>query len=224
MKNAAGIIWFVPVVAALLLCMFSCEPGEGGEMKNLPKPVLKGRMSVEEAVRLRRSVRSFKSDRLSLEQISQLCWVAQGVTDEKRGFRSAPSAGATYPLELYLLTADGVFRYLPERHALEQMADTDRREELARAALNQRFVAQAPAVFVFTAVLEGTARRYGRRAARYVHMEVGHASQNIHIQAVALGLGSVPVGAFDDEAVTDTLELAGGEVPLYIVPVGVPAR
>jgi SagB-type dehydrogenase family enzyme len=186
----------------------------------LPKPKLEGPVSVEEALRKRRSVRSFSGRELSLEEISQLCWSAQGVTEERMGFRAAPSAGATYPLELYVLTGDGVFRYDPDAHALERKQKRDRRADLARAALDQRFVAEAPVVLLMTAFYERTARGYGTRAGRYVHMEIGHAAQNVHLQAVALGLGSVPVGAFTDEEVARVLDLHDDESPLYIVPVG----
>lgn len=187
----------------------------------LPAPKTQGEMSVEEALAKRRSIRQYHKDQLTLEQLGQLAWAAQGITN-KRGFRTAPSAGATYPLELYLVTNDGVFRYLPAGHKLQQLSDQDLRRELAAAALEQEWVRFAPLDIVITAVYERTRRRYRDRAERYVILEAGHAAQNIHLQAVALGLGSVPVGAFRDERVSEVLALTAEEAPLYIIPVGVP--
>ncbi len=186
----------------------------------LPRPQIKGKFSLEEAISKRRSKRRFNSQELTLAQISQLLWSAQGITDEGSGFRAAPSAGALYPMEVYLLNKDGLFHYLPEGHKLEQVLQKDLRRELAGAALGQSFVAQAPAAIVIAAVYERVSRRYGQRGRRYTDIEAGHIAQNIHLQAVALGLGSLPVGAFDDEAVKSLLELPDEEQPLYIIPVG----
>ncbi len=191
---------------------------------SLPKPVTAGKMSVEEAIAKRRSVRAFADRRLSMMQVSQLVWAAQGVTDSSRGFRAAPSAGATYPLELYVVTSDGAFHYLPGSHRLVQISDRDLRTDLAEAALGQGSVRQAPVSLVFAAVYERTRARYGERAERYVHMEAGHAAENVHLQAVALGLGSVPVGAFDDRRAAKLLGLPAEQAVLYIVPVGYPAK
>jgi len=209
--------------AAVLFCALSCEAAESPKTIRLPEPRLEGEVSVEEALLRRRSVRSFTDRKLSLEEISQLCWAAQGMTKKATGFRTAPSAGATYPLELYVFSADGVFRYDPRAHSLAERQAKDRRGELCRACLGQVFVAEAPLVLVFTAEYERTSRRYGRRAERYVHMEAGHAAQNVHLQAVALGLGSVPVGAFRDSEVAKTLALGRAATPLYLIPVGEPA-
>lgn len=189
----------------------------------LPAAATVGKMSVEEAISKRRSVRSFADKELSIEQVGQLAWAAQGITEPGRGLRAAPSAGATYPLEMYVVKKDGVFRYLPQGHKLEQRSDQDRRSDLAQAALGQGSVRNAPVSFVFAAVYQRTRARYGDRAERYVHMEAGHTAENIHLQAVALGLGSVPVGAFDDQAVAKVLGLPAEQAAIYIVPVGYPA-
>ncbi|MEW6685199.1 MAG: SagB/ThcOx family dehydrogenase [Candidatus Edwardsbacteria bacterium] len=186
----------------------------------LPKPVTKGTVSLEECLLKRRSKRAYRVQDLTLEQISQLCWATQGITETVGGFRTAPSAGATYPLELYLVKSDGLFHYLPEGHKLEKVKAGDFRKSLCSAALGQRFVAEAPVDFVITAIYERTTARYRQRGIRYVDIEVGHAAQNLHLQAVALGLGSVPVGAFDDDAVSEILSLPKEEKPLYIIPVG----
>lgn len=189
---------------------------------SLPQPQLQGKISVEEAISKRRSKRRYSPQSLSLEQISQLLWSAQGITDISSGFRSSPSAGARYPMEIYLLSSDGLFRYLPDGHKLEQVSEEDLRSELADAALGQSFVAEAPVDIVIAAVYERVTSRYGVRGERYTDIEAGHIAQNIHLQAVALGLGSVPVGAFDDQKVKKLLGLTDEEQPLYVIPVGYP--
>ena len=176
-------------------------------------------MSLEESLARRRSVREYGSGPLSLEAISQLMWAGQGVTSEA-GARTAPSAGGLYPLELYVLTQEGVYQYLPEGHRLERIAGDDVREPVAVAALGQSALLEAPAVFVITAVFERTAGKYGERAERYVLLEAGHCAQNILLQAVALGLGAVPIGAFHDAEVASTLGLRTDHEPLYLIPVG----
>ncbi len=189
-------------------------------MKMLPQPTVKGTMSLEEAIALRRSAREFDGGKLTDNEISQILWSAQGITDKVHGFRAAPSAGATFPLEVYLADSAGVFHYLPREHALELVATGDKRRQLSRAAYDQPWVASASAVVVLAAVVARTGGRYGERALMYVHMEAGHAAQNIHLQAVALGLGSVPVGAFDEAEASGALALPKGHHPLYFVPVG----
>ncbi|HDL77910.1 MAG TPA: SagB/ThcOx family dehydrogenase [Lentisphaerae bacterium] len=188
----------------------------------LEEPRMKGPISVEEAIARRRSVRRFLDKPLSRQQISQLLWAAQGITDKARGYRAAPSAGATYPLTVFAMTPEGIYRYLPAGHELELVRKGDFRSPLARAALDQPWVAEAPLDIVITAEPRRTTGRYGRRGMMYIYMEAGHAAQNIHLQAVSLGLGSVPVGAFDDDRVADILQLPEGHSPLYIIPVGYP--
>jgi SagB-type dehydrogenase family enzyme len=188
----------------------------------LPPPRLSGPLSTEETLAQRRSVREFDARDLSLEEISQLLWAAQGITDPERGFRTAPSAGALYPLELYLVNRDGVFHFVPRDHTLASLSGEDLRGPLSEAALGQEAVRDAPLDIVICAVPERTRVRYGARAERYVLIESGHAAQNIHLQAVALGLGSVSIGAFDDEDVARLLGLPRAERPLYIIPVGHP--
>jgi len=189
----------------------------------LPKPEMKGKMSLEEAMSKRASVREYRQRELTQEEIGQILWSAGGQT-RPWGGRTVPSAGALYPLEIDLATPEGLFRYLPERHRLQPRATGNLLPKLAAAALHQNFVARAPAVVVISAVYERTKRRYGSRADRYVHMEAGHAAQNIHLEAVALGLGSVAVGAFDDGEVHRILGLGADEKPLYLIPVGEPER
>ena len=189
------------------------------ETIKLPKPKLKSNLSVEEAILKRRSVRNYSSRELTTTQISQLLWACQGITDIS-GLRAAPSAGALYPLEIYLLTGNGVYRYIPEGHKLERTSTKDLRKDLARAAWGQRFIKEAPANIVICAVYERVTSRYGERGIKYTDIEVGHAAENIHLEAVSLGLASCPVGAFDDMALSKILNLSDKEKAIYIIPVG----
>jgi SagB-type dehydrogenase family enzyme len=189
------------------------------EIINLPEPKKDGSMSLEKAITVRRSRRKFSPQLLTLEQIGQLTWSAQG-QDAAGRYRTAPSAGATYPLELFVLTADGLFHYLPAKHAIEKLADQDLRSALAAAAWGQEFIEAAPLTLLFAADFARTTNHYGKRGVRYVYMEAGHAAQNVHLQAESLGLGSVAVGAFDDSAVSDVLSLPENLEPVYMVSVG----
>jgi len=196
---------------------------EVGERIKLPAPGYMSDTSVEEALSKRRSIRTYSGEELSIEEVSQLLWAAQGITGKGR---TAPSAGALYPLELYLVVGDvdgldkGVYKYRPVEHQLEKMVDGDKRVELAEAAGGQECVKDAAIDIVFTAVYERTTWKYGERGIRYVHMEAGHAAQNMYLQAVSLDLGTVVIGAFIDDRVKDLVNAEEQEVPLYIMPVG----
>jgi SagB-type dehydrogenase family enzyme len=205
-------------MSIFLLFLLLKGGGEIMEVK-LPKPILRGKMSVEECIAKRRSIRNYKGTPLTIDELSQLLWATQGIT-HREGLRAAPSAGATYPLEIRVAKEDGLFRYIPKGHKLIKEKDEDLRRRLAIASLGQPWVEEAPCSFIFSAVYERTTRRYGKRGERYVHIEVGHAAENLHLQAVALGLGSVPIGAFKDEEVKKIVGLPKNEEPLYIVPVG----
>ncbi|MDP1900361.1 MAG: SagB/ThcOx family dehydrogenase [Rubrivivax sp.] len=191
----------------------------------LAPPRLKGVASVEEALQQRRSVRSFAVAALDLQDVAQLLWAAQGVTHPE-GHRTAPSAGALRPLVVYLVAgnvaglAPGVYRYQPQEHALVLTQPADARGRLASAALGQASVRDAPAVLVIAAVYARTAQKYGARAERYVHIEVGHAAQNVYLQATARGLGTVLVGAFDDLKVREALGLPADHASLGLMPLG----
>lgn len=189
-------------------------------MIKLPAPKQKGNISLEETIEKRRSERNLSGKELTLEQISQLLWSCQGITDKGRGFRSAPSAGATYPLEVYLVSPDGLFHYIPQTHSIKRIKDKDLRGELCQACLGQRFVKDAAIDIIICADFKRTTGRYGERGEGYVYIEVGHAAENVNLQAVALGLGSVPVGAFSDGAVKKLLDLPEDIVPIYVIPVG----
>jgi len=190
-----------------------------GELINLPEPKKISPVSLEEVISARRSRRKFLPRSLTMGQISQLCWAAQGM-DAASGFRNVPSAGATYPLELFVVTTDGLFHYLPAEHALDKLTDSDLRAELSAAAWGQRFIKEAPLTLAFAAELARTTGRYGRRGIRYVYTEAGHAAQNIHLQAESLELASVAVGAFEDAAVSKVLSLPANLEPVYMVVVG----
>jgi SagB-type dehydrogenase family enzyme len=198
------------------------------QVKPLEKPFSIGFMSVEEAIAKRRSIRDYSKAPLTFQELSQLLWAAQGVTDLKTGFRAAPSAGATYPLEVYVVIGSegvsgleaGIYHYNPLTNELKLIVKGDFRNDLALAALEQRWVKTAPVNIVLAAVYERTTRIYGDRGVRYVHMEAGHVGENIYLQATALGLGTVVVGAFSDELVQKVLNLPKEQKPLYIIPVG----
>jgi len=191
----------------------------------LPKPQYDSNVSIEETLLKRRSIRSYKSEPLAIAEISQLLWSAQGVTNRK-GFRTAPSAGALYPLEVYIAAGNvtdldaGIYKYYPHRHEIVNTVKGDKRSELCRAGLGQSSIKNAPAVMVFCAVFERVTGSYGKRGIQYVHMEVGHAIQNVCLQAISLGLGSVIIGAFNDYDVKEVMNFELDEHPLLILPVG----
>lgn len=188
----------------------------------LPTPSLKGSLTLEEILARRRSVREFSDVPLTPMELSQLLWAAQGITDPA-GLRTAPSAGALYPLEVYAAMRDGVYRYEPQGHRLIVQIQRDVRLALRAAALNQDAVLNAPVVIVIAAVYARTAYKYGaERSPRYVHLEAGHTAQNVLLQAVALNLGAVPIGAFYDDQVQRALNLPSDHQPLYLIPVGQP--
>lgn len=202
------------------------QGGISEDSVSLPEPRPRGPLSVEEALARRRSVRDYADGSLTIAQLSQFLWSAQGITDRRYGLRTAPSAGALYPLEVYVAVERvdglraGVYRYVPRQHGLELVLAGSVRGQLCRDALSQSAVADAPATLAFAGVFGRTTSKYGERGRRYVYMEVGHAAQNVYLQATALGLGTVVVGAFDDGAVKRTLRMRGDEEPLYLMPVG----
>src|SRR4030042_1513127 len=192
----------------------------GIEVK-LPKPRAKGSFSIVEILHQRRSVRDYKKSSLSLEEVSQCLWAGTGKNLYRR---TAPSAGATYPLEIYLVVGEvkelepGLYQYSYSRHSLERIREQDIRKKLCRSALGQSMIEEAPIDIIIAGDYDRTTGHYGQRGIRYVHMEVGHVGQNISLQAVALNMGTVMIGAFDDKQVKEILRIE--EEPLYIIPVG----
>ena len=204
------------------------EISESVESISLPTPKTEGLVSLEETLVRRRSVRDYVSQPISLVQLSQLLWSAQGVTGHGEHKRTPPSAGALHPLETYAVIGNvgsldkGIYRYSPGKHALTLAYNGDFLAALGRAAVNQTWLVEGSVVFVFTAIYERTTQKYGERGVRYVHMDVGFAAENLHLQAVALGLCTVIIGAFVDEEVHRVMQLPPDEHPLLILPVGWP--
>jgi SagB-type dehydrogenase family enzyme len=220
------------VLIALRLLLQTPEEQEvamsprGAESVALPEPRTNSETSVEGALSRRRSVREYSDDPLTLSEVGQLLWAAQGITGDNQRYRAAPSAGALYPLELYVAAkkvedlAPGVYRYRPDSHALVPVIEGDVGAALARAALGQEWIEDGAIVLTFAAVYERTTQKYGARGRQYVHMELGHAAQNVYLQAEALDLGTVAIGAFDEGEVRRVTGMANDEVPLYLMPVG----
>ncbi len=190
--------------------------------KPLPRPGARAGLALTEALARRRSAREFRDRALTPRELSQLLWAAQGVTTEE-GDRTAPSAGGLFPLELWVATAEGLFHYDPEGHRLGRRSKRDLRRVIYETALEQEMLLEAPAVFVFAAVFQRTVRKYGKADSfRYVHLEAGHAAQNVLLQAVALGLGGSAVGSFWKARLRKGLGLPKSHEPVYIVAVGEP--
>jgi SagB-type dehydrogenase family enzyme len=205
---------------AVLLAAACTNTAEEAKPHTFPKPTLKGTMSLEETLAARRSVRTLADRPLTDEQLGQLLWAAQGITQEARGLRTAPSAGALYPIELYVFDADGVYHYSPQDHALTLVKAGDQRAALAAAALGQGSVRTNGAVILIAADYARTTRKYGDRAKMYVDIEAGCVCQNVLLEAVALGLAGVPVGAFRDADVKAVAGLPEAETPILLIPIG----
>ena len=246
MKTIKSIISVsIPIFAIILFGSFSTEPViqenmnkepsyQPDQIIKLPEPLLTSSVSVEEAMQNRRSVREFKPDAMTIEQVSQILWAAYGINEPRShpsflrgGLRTAPSAGALYPLDIYLVCGNveglqaGIYKYLSEGHSLELVSEGDIRKELAKAALEQNFIEVAPISIVYVAIFSRTTQKYGDRGReRYVCTDLGHSAQNVYLQAYALNLGTCAVGAFTDRMVSMVMLLTDREEPLYIMPVG----
>jgi len=230
-KNLSVIFSFVILLPSLnLFCQGSLEEtkmlSSESEIIKLPSPNFSGSTSLEEALHKRRSIRDYTDEPLTIADISQILWAAQGITEESYGLRTAPSAGAVYPLELYISSSNvndltpGLYKYKPQNHTLKKISDGDKRTVIANAALGQDAIENSSAMVIITAVVERTAVKYGKRAERYVNIEVGHAGQNIYLQSVSLGLGTVVIGAFKDDALKKAFALPENENPLAIYTLG----
>ncbi|HEY7260858.1 MAG TPA: SagB/ThcOx family dehydrogenase [Trebonia sp.] len=195
------------------------SPAHYGSPVPLPSPNTTGTISLEKAIGKRRSLRAFRPDPLPIATIGQLLWAGQGVTSPD-GKRAAPAAGALYPLELYVVTPEQVMHYLPNGHRAQSRAVSDLRPKLKAAAVGQASVGAAPVVIVVAAVPGRLSHRYGDKADAFVQIEVGHAAQNILLQAAALGLAAVPVGSLDPSRAADALALPSDQTVMYLIPVG----
>ncbi len=232
-QSEQALRWQAPLTAALVLVVamipavwcHAAPKDDAMETIELPAPRTQGSIALEQALARRRSVREYATGSLTLTETSQLLWAAQGISSAQ-GLRTAPSAGALYPLETYLVVGEveglspGVYRYAAAQHQLLRIAGGDKRSALAQAALDQSVVKNNAAVVVFAAIYARTTIKYGDRGIRYAHMEAGHAAQSLYLQAHALGLGTVAVGAFRDSAVQELLQMTENEQPLYLMPVG----
>ena len=228
-----GIFVFIIAIAVVLIFILipnhlSMKPKTSSQIESkieikLPRPSFSSRTSIEEALKKRRSIRAYENLPLTLQEVAQLLWAAQGITNNN-GFRTAPSAGALYPLEIYLVSGNidklssGVYRYVAANHSLEKIKDGDRRIMLAKAAIGQASVKLAAADIVITAVFSRTIQKYGDIGKRFALMEAGHVAQNIYLQSVSLKLGTVSIGVFNGNDVKDVLDIK--EEPLYIMPIG----
>ena len=219
---------WVGLTFSFFLEMGLLEVRMGHASISLPKPSFDGKVSVEKAIKERRTIRDFKERTLSLDYLSQLLWAAQGITDPTIGRRAAPSGGALYPLDIYVLIGEngvekmegGVYHYLPKEHSVLLIMKGDRRKEIASASLSQMWTAKAPVLFIITAEYKRITGKYGERGIRYALIEVGHVGQNLFLQAEALGLGAGIVGAFNDLEVSKVAGLPPKHEPLLMMPVG----
>ena len=210
----------------------------GDSLILLPLPSLDGTTSVERALASRRSIREYTREPVLLDELSQVLWSAYGITETRYGFKTTPSAGATYPLEVYavigengVITRDGSplqpgsYKYDPFTHSLRRIRKgADLTKRLYEAALEQEWILEAPVNLVFTAVFERTTRRYGKRGERYVWIEAGHASQNVYLQATALGLATVAIGAFYDDKIKEIIGAEDPERVLYMMTLARPSK
>lgn len=187
---------------------------------NLPKPIINGNFSLDKALKERRSIRDYTSQQLSLQQISQLFWAADGISDSKKKFRTAPSAWATYPLNLYLVNADGVWQYNVEEHSLKKIASGDRRQQLRKACLGQKQITKAPILIVITMLKNKIPNKMGLNGKRFSLLEAGHIAQNILLESVSLGLVSGPMTGFVDQDVRSSLAIPNDQEAVYVIPVG----
>jgi len=193
---------------------------EGQATIFLPTAETRGVMSAAEAIFRRRSHREFAPARLSIRQVSQLCWAAQGITEAAEGLRTAPSAGALFPITVFVIDPNGLYRYEPRSHRLDRVLAGDIRAELRAAALDQECVGSAPLCLVIAIDIARSAVKYGRRAERYCLLEAGHVAQNVLLQATAIGLVGVPIGAFDNQKVSALVKLPQELDPVYLMPIG----
>jgi SagB-type dehydrogenase family enzyme len=219
-----AICWWVCTLVALVLVGPVPLYGQDVEADEvaLPAPSTDGQVSLEAAIAGRRSVKEFDATPLTPQELGQLAWAAQGITEPEKGFRAAPSAAAMYPVHLYLVTADGLYRYVPAGHKLEHMPLPDAQAALRGVTADQPSIQQAPLTVIITADFEPLRERFGERADGFVYMEAGHVGQNLQLQARTLGLGSLPVGGFDPARVAEALSLPDNHAPIYTMPIGHP--
>ncbi len=224
------LVLFIAFITGNYFCQHQDEKtnmkNQSDKIIQLPSPKYSSNTSIEESMLKRRSVRNFSKEALTIPEVAQLLWAAQGITNKSMGLRTVPSAGATFPLEVYLFAfnvkdlSEGMYKYNSYNHTLKLIDEGDKRFEISNAALRQESIEKSSAIILLTAVYERTSIRYGHRAERYVNMEIGHAGQNIYLQAVSLEIGTVMIGAFNDDVMKKVLSLPENEHPLAIYPLG----
>jgi len=217
------LIFAMAILMLLPLCLMDssalAQEKSSGEALKLPPPRYESEVSIEKALLERRSIRSYKEEPLTLNDLSQILWAAQGITEPKKGLRTAPSPRAVYLLEIYVLPGNvtnlpmGMYKYQPQGHELVKIADGDKKAELFNA-VGQASIKNAPAVLVLSGLSEKTQRP------TWMYLEAGHAAQNVYLQAVSLKMGGVVIGGFKDDDVRKVLNLSEKEQPLYIMPIG----
>jgi SagB-type dehydrogenase family enzyme len=216
------------ILAIVLVCFATLGLGQRRtrispqEVIQLTDPNLTGTLTFEEVLAKRRTVHQFSTEALKRSQIGQLAWAGQGVTDPQRGLRTAPSAGAMYPIELFFATAEGVYSYRPADHSLVQTSQQDIRSNLARATTTPEPIVAAGCSIIVTGSTRKLTSRFGKNSRTFVALEAGHVAQNIQLQAVCLGLGSVAIGGLDTTAVRKVCRMSRDTEPLYVICVGYP--
>jgi SagB-type dehydrogenase family enzyme len=221
MRQLVALLVISVAIATTAVIAISAEaPPAMPQELALPAPLTKGTMSLEEAIAKRRSVRAFQPQALTDQQIGQLLWAAQGITDPATGHRAAPSAMAKYPLTVYVFRTDGVFSYEPNGHRLIRISDQDRR---AKVTQPPRGGEAAPVTFIFTGDRAKMGSRMAAMTDRFICLEIGHAAENLALQATALGLATVTQGGINQEAIAKLLGLPETALVVYAMPVGYPA-
>ncbi len=239
MINKFSLVFILVIPYIFVFCSPENEKtGDKMDVKqaiNLPEPAFESDVPVEEALKNRRSIRSYQDKELTLEHLSQILWSAYGITKPmesgpdflRGGLRAAPSAGARYPLEIYAVCGEvsglaaGIYKYDSREHTLKLLQSGDHRSDLTEAAYGQSFIARAPASLFYSAIYERTTSKYGQRGKdRYVCMDLGHSAENVYLQAYSLNIGTCAVGAFSDKEVSKVMQLPDQETPLYIMPLG----
>lgn len=225
MKTKITICFLLAVCSGVCFGLERTQSGASSAaaaMIKLPAPQTNGSFSLEQSLANRRSVREFTDEPLTITQIGQLCWAAQGITEPNKEFRTAPSAGAVYPIQLYVMLPDGLYIYQPQKHELTLAIGKDLRNAVFTSSFNQRVVQKAPCTFIITGNSKKAEAKYRNRGERFTLIETGHIAQNIHLQAVSLGLGSVPIGVMDTKAIAQILKLPENNEVFYMIPVGKP--
>lgn len=231
-------LWICFVLVLPIFCFAGCFKEQRPRQRlylatstiQLEPPRLESSISIESALQARRSLRRYDEKMPELQEVGQLLWATQGITENQKKYRTAPSAGALYPLEVYLVAGEiaslpaGIYFFNPIDHSLKLCINGDVRNSLSVAALKQPFLNFAPGAVIITAVFDRTAKRYGENGEKFVFLEAGHAAQNFCLQAEALEMGAVPVGAFDERLMVELMALPVNEKPIYILPFGKKAR